>query len=169
MSADLTWFTVEGEYLDVENPTTNGSTTQPTINTVSGFVTIFPRIPAGSVLYISNFDLTQTAGGTGAASTALALPPIQCRILSGVLQTIDRDNAPTIQLVANTSIISNALINQGLVSSGDLFYDVQYTFVTYAAAPQQIVDFAFLAPTTTGQTVSLTDPSLTRYPYEGPA
>src|ERR1700757_1239510 len=164
MPADLTWFTVEGEYLDVENPSTSGGNTQPTVNTVSGFVTIYPRIPAGSILYISNFDLTQTQGGSGSAATALALPAIQCRILSGVLQTIDRDNAPTIQLVANTSIISTALINQGLVATGDLYYDVQYTYVTYAAAPQQIVNFGFLAPTSS-TTISLTDPTLTRYPY----
>ena len=168
MTADLTWFTVTGEYLDVENPSTVGSNTQPRVNTVSGFVTIFPRIPTGSVLYISAFDLTQTQGGTGTAATALAFPPIQCRILSGTLQTIDQSNAPSIQLVANTSIISNALIAQGLVSSGVLYYDVQYTYVKYAAAAQQIQNFSFIAPTTTGQTISLTDPALARYPYLGP-
>jgi hypothetical protein len=169
MSNDLTFFTVEGEYLDVESPTTNGTNTQSTVNTVSAFVTLFPRVPAGSVLYIDSFDLTQTSGGTGAASVALALPPIQCRVLSGVLQTIDRENEATIKLVANTSIISNALINQGLVASGNLFYDVQYTYVTYAEAPRQIANFGFLAPTTAGQTISLTDPNLPRYSYEGPA
>jgi hypothetical protein len=167
MSNDLTYFTVEGNYLDVENPPTSGSTTQPTVNTVSGLITIFPRVPPGTVLYLSSFDLTQTSGGTGTASTAVALAPIECRILSGVLQTIDTGDAPNIQLVANTSLISTALIAQSINSAGDLYYDVQYSSVTYSAAAQQITNFAFLAPTS-NTTISLTDPALSRYPYQGP-
>lgn len=167
MSNEITWFTIEGNYLDVENPPNTGSATQPTVNTVSGFVTIYPRVPDGTVLYLDNFDLSQTAGGSGSASTALALAPIQCRILSGVLQTIDSGDAPTIQLVANTTLISTALIAQNIVSNGVLFYDVQYSHVVYSAAARQIKNFGFIAPTDE-QTLSLTDPVLVRFPYLGP-
>ena len=163
---ELGYITLEGEYLDVENPPTSGSSTQPTLNTVSGFVTFYPRIPVGTVLYIDGFDLAQ-AGGSGIVTAAVALAPIQARILSGVLQTINRAGTPNIQLVANTNAISEALIAQGINTAGDLWYDVQYSYIVYSAAAEQVQNFSFLAPTS-ASTLSLTDGSLTKYPYAGP-
>jgi hypothetical protein len=89
------------------------------------------------------------------ANTALAIAPIQARILSGQLQTIDQADTPNIQLLANTPVL-------GL--SKPLIYDVAFTNVVYASSAQVLNNFAFTAPTSS-TTVNLTDPTLTRLPY----
>ena len=89
------------------------------------------------------------------ANTALAIAPITARILNGQLQTINQPDTPNIQLLANTSVL-------GL--SKPLIYDVAFTNVVYAGNNQVLNNFAFTAPTTNA-VINLTDPTLTRLPY----
>jgi hypothetical protein len=89
------------------------------------------------------------------ANTAVPMAPITARILNGELQTIDQNNTPKVQLLANSSVI-------GLSS---LIYDVSFTKVVYAGAAQILNNFAFTAPTT-ATTIDLTDPALTRLAYD---
>jgi hypothetical protein len=258
---ELTYFTVTGQWYDVEAPATSGSSNAPQFQVISAFVEFTPRLAPGDVEYIANLDLGvklaapagltatgSTTGGTFAAgtyfwvvtaidangettrsseatvvltgstssvalswspvdgatgynvyrgtsttnenhlitsigsgstltytdtgaagtsvsppatntaersaNTALALAPIQARILYGELQTIDVADTPNIQLVANTAIL-------GLST---LIYDVAFSQVVYAENAQPLKNFAFTAPTSSG-TVDLSDPALTRLPY----
>lgn len=88
------------------------------------------------------------------ANTALAIAPITARILEGELQTINRADTPQLQLLANSAVL-------GLDS---LIYDVSFTNVVYASAGQTLKNFAFTAPTSS-TTIDLSDPTLTRLPY----
>lgn len=164
----LEFFAVSGHFLDVENPPLVGASTQPAVNTMTGTVTFYPRLPLGSVLYLSDFNLAQSADGAlGTAATAIALATIEAQIVGGVLQTIDSDNAPTIQLMSCTPTISAALIAQGYNTEGQLIYDVQFSDIMYSATPQQITNFAFAAPDD-NTPISITSATLTRLPYVGP-
>lgn len=78
----LTFFTVTGQWWDVESPNTSGSTNQPQFLVVSAFVEFTPRLAPGDMEYITNLDLgftltppsaltaaPSTTGGTFAAGT----------------------------------------------------------------------------------------------------
>jgi hypothetical protein len=157
---ELTYFTVQGHWYDVEAPDTSGSTNALQFLVVSAFVTFTPRLKPGTVVYIPNLDLD---GGTTSANTALAIAPVTARILQGELQTIDRTDVAELQLLANDTHVSASLTAQG-VANGALIYDVSFTNVVYASAGQTLQNFAFTAPTTS-VTVDLTDPAFTRLPY----
>ena len=148
----LTYFTVTGHWYAVEASDPAGSDNIPEINPIYAFVTFTARLRPGTVLNIGDYSRPDTTTGT----TAIALAPVQGRILEGELQVIDRGNTPDIQLVANTPML-------GLTKP--LIYDVTFTKVTYAGANQSISNFAFTAPTDT-TTIDLTDPALARLPYE---
>jgi hypothetical protein len=78
---ELTYFTVTGQWYDVEAPATSGSTNTPQFLVVSAFVEFTPRLAPGDVEYIQNLDLgvtlaapnvsvaSSTTGGTFAAGT----------------------------------------------------------------------------------------------------
>lgn len=89
------------------------------------------------------------------ANTAIAMPSITGRILEGELQTINRDDTPMLQLLANSDIL-------GLTTP--LIYDVAFSNVVYASSAQTLQNFAFTAPTDTTP-IDLTDPALTRLEY----
>lgn len=146
----LTYFTVTGHWYDVEAPITSGSTNTPQFQVVSAFATFTPRLKPGTVAYVANLDL----GGGLSANTAVALAPVMARILNGELEVIDQADTPNIKLLANTAVL-------GLSA---LVYDVSFTNVVYAGAARTLSNFAFTAPTT-ATTVDLTDPALTRLPY----
>jgi hypothetical protein len=152
---NLTYFTVAGNWFDVEAPTTSGSTNTPAVNDINAFVTFTARLKPGTVAYVSNLDQT-ISGGTGQANTAVAIAPVTARILDGELSVINRADTPNVQLVANTPVL-------GL--SAPLVYDVAFTNVTYAGSTQTLLNFAFTAPTA-ATTIDLTDPTLTRLPYD---
>jgi hypothetical protein len=157
MAFDLTYFEVTGTWTDVEAPQPGGTTNAPTIGAFTAFVTFYARLTGDQL--ISNFDQTQF-GGTGTASAGIVLRPIQARILSNQLQTIDTTNTPGVQLVAN--------IGLGLISP--LFYDIQIGDITFEDGTTGLLpNFAILAPTTAGETICITDPGTTTYPYQGPA
>lgn len=147
---ELTYFTVEGDWYDVEAPATSGSTNTPQFLVVSAFVTFTARLAPGTVVYVPNLDL----GSGVSASTAVAIAPVTARIYEGQLQTIDQADTPNIQLLANSTIL-------GLTS---LIYDVSFSDAVYAGNAQVLSNFAFTAPTT-ATTISLTDPTLTRLQY----
>ena len=77
---ELTYFTVEGSWYDVEAPPTSGSTNTPSFLVVSAFVEFTARLAPGTVEYITNLDLgfllaapaglTVTASGTGGTLAA---------------------------------------------------------------------------------------------------
>lgn len=157
----LVWFPVSGNYYDIEQPPLTGNVTQPTVNIVTASVTFFARVPVGFALYIPTLYTGQGQIG----DVSISFPPVQARVLSGQLQTIDQDNAPGIELLANTAVVTAALQSQ--LGQPTLIFDVQYSNVTFANAPQQILNFAFEAPTS-ATPVCLTDPNLTRLPYAGP-
>lgn len=65
----LTYFTVVGNFYDVEAPSTSGSTNEPAFMIISAFVEFTPRLAPGTLEYISNLDL----GATIAAPSGLAV------------------------------------------------------------------------------------------------
>jgi hypothetical protein len=95
---------------------------------------------------------TNTA--VNSANTAVAIAPVTARILQGELQTINTEDTPGLTLLANSAVL-------GLTS---LIYDVSFSNVVYASAGRSLTNFAFTAPTT-ATVVDLTDPALTRLPY----
>ena len=70
-ASELTYFTCTGFWYDLETPDTGGTTSQPKFNNISGFVSFYPRLPAGFTAYIANLDI----GGGTAQSTGLAIAP----------------------------------------------------------------------------------------------
>lgn len=161
-SAELTYFTIQGFYGDVENPLGLGSSITPLFNLLSGTVTFFPRVPTGTALFLPDLDMLN---GT-TQDVAVPLAPIQGRIINGVLQTVNRADSPNVQLLAFSSLISTAMLLQGLGTV--LWYDVMFTNVTYAGGKPQIINnFSFAAPTT-ATTITLSDPLLPRAAYAGP-
>jgi hypothetical protein len=54
---ELTYFTVEGHWYDVEAPDTSGSTNALQFLVISAFVTFTPRLEPGFSLFIPNLDL----------------------------------------------------------------------------------------------------------------
>jgi hypothetical protein len=149
---ELTYFTVIGNWWDVESPDPSGTTNQPQFLPVSGFVSFAPRLRPGTVCYIPNLDL----GAGTAGNTAVPLAPITGRILEGQLQTINRSDTQNLKLVANTPIL-------GLTQP--LLYDVSFSNVVYANNAQLLLPFAFTAPTT-ATTVDICNPTLSRLKYD---
>jgi hypothetical protein len=170
-ATELTYFTCTGYFYDVESPYTGSTTNADQFNGLTGaFITFTPRVPTGFTVLVSNLDLG--SGNTGA--TSISLPPITGRVLSTTinnasvwqLATINTADSPGIQLLANSTPISTYLTAQN-IQGGALIYDVSFTRVTFAGENQTIQNFAFTAPTTnTG--VCITDPTLTRLPYQAP-
>ena len=159
MSAELTYFTVTGNWYDVEAANLGGSSSNLQFLMISGFVAFYPRLPAGWAPLVSNLDLGSGASG----NTYVALPPILGRIYRGQLSTIDYADTVGVQLVSNSSVISSQIATVAT----HLVYDVQFSDVVYNGGPQHILPFSFIAPTdSTG--VCLTDPNLTKGEYLGP-
>jgi hypothetical protein len=161
---ELVYFEVTGFYGDVESPNLSGSSNVPLFEVITASVVFWPRIPFGTIGYIENLDITSIGYTVG--NTGVAFAPIQARILSGQLQTIDVGDTVGISLLANTVPVSAALAAAG-VPDGVLIYDVAFSDVVYGEAPQTITNFAFVAPTT-NHAICLTDTHLQRLPYQGP-
>lgn len=145
MTAELTYFTVTGHWYDVSAPDSTGSTNTPTFAGSTANVTFTPRIAPGTAVYISGLDLD---GGTTYANTAVTLAPVLAQINGGELETINAADTAGVQLVANSAALSLPT----------LIYDVSFTGIDLA-------NFAFTAPTD-ATPVDLTDPALTKLPYD---
>src|ERR1700761_7987038 len=72
MSANqLTYFTVTGQFYDVESPSTSGSSNKPQFLVVSAFVEFTPRLAPGDMEYVANLDLGVTlAAPSGLIATS---------------------------------------------------------------------------------------------------
>ncbi|MEI6377057.1 MAG: hypothetical protein WCO97_07670 [bacterium] len=153
-AATLTLFEVSGNYRAVVAPFTSGSTNVPVITVITGTVDFIPRLPAGFLAYVDNYDL-----GSGLTrDTAIALPMITARITEGQLCSIDIEDAPGVELVANTDVLAGI---------DELIYDVRFRNVVYGRSDQQLLPFAFTAPTTS-TALCITDPALERLTYQSP-
>jgi hypothetical protein len=158
--SELVFFPVTGFWLDVENPALAGDTNALVVNTVSGDVTFYPRLPNGFVAYVENLDLQSSPEMSG--PTAVAIPSIEASIVDGVLVSNVVGDTPGIQLLSNSANLQ--LASQGVAS---LYYDVQYSNVMFAGVDQLLMNWAFIA-STDSTAVCLTDPNLVRYAYGGP-
>lgn len=169
---ELVYFPVSGTWYDVESPDISGLTNQSLLQIISGYVTFYPRVPTGFTALIENLD---TGDGTGVGKdTAVSLAPIQVRIMHGRLSTINRPDTPGVQLLANSPLMSKALamidpkwLQDNFLGLGQLVYDVKFSNVVFASAPQTVSNFGFLASPDATE-ICLTDPGVTRLPYGGP-
>lgn len=158
MSNSLTYFRVDGSYLDVEQPIPgNTGTIAPQLDEISAYVDFFPGTQdkaseGGFACYVPDFS---TFG-----DTELALAPITARTINGKLCSITIGDPQGVDLIANSAWLR-------LYADDALFYHVRYRNVTYGGALQRFSRFAFRAPTDTTP-VLLTSPSLPRYDYRGP-
>src|SRR6185312_9752584 len=105
-------------------------------------------------------SVTSTELGTPeiVAPTAISIPPLQARIWNGVLSTIDYEDTEGFQLVS--SMPEFAL-------PGPLVYDLTFDKVTFNGKSRTLAPWAFEAPADS-TAICLTDPALTRLPWERP-
>lgn len=163
--ASLTFFPVDGYWWTWDTPDPVGTTPAPRRVVVQGLVDLIPRVPQGFSIRVDDLDVL--GDGTLVVDTAVSFPPRTARIWEGRLSTINVEDTPTIQLLANTSVLG---LTEDLLpdTEGKLIYDVRFRNVVFNGKPQRMEPFGFEAPTT-GATVVLTDPALVRLPYGGPS
>ena len=165
-------FKVTGTWLASVDPLLQGSHNSPELVNVQGIVIFTPRIPGGSLAYMSE----------SGDKTALALSTRYGRIWQGQLCNINVVDSKDVYLVSNFPNL-NLMDSIGL---SELIYDVTFEKVSYGGKPvtyssmpdgshppavltqgdRNIAPFAFLAPTDPTQTVCLTDPGLKRLPWD---
>jgi hypothetical protein len=151
-SATLTWDPVDDVTVNLYRGTAPGVlTTRVATITDEATTTYTDTGAAGTPATPPTTNTAQLS-----ANTAVAITPITARILQGELQTINREDTPDLQLLANTSLLGLA---------APLIYDVSYSNVVYAAKGQTLTPFAFTAPTD-NTPLDLTDPALTRLKYD---
>jgi hypothetical protein len=168
---ELTYFPVSGTWYDVESPDTSGDTNQVLYQIISGYVTFYPRVPVGFAALIENLD---DGSGVG-VDTSVSFAPVGVRIMHGRLSTINRDDTPGVQLLANSALVSKALLTidpewlkENNLAAGQLVYDVRFSEVVFASAAGVVSNFAFVA-SVDGTEICLTDPGIARLSYGGPA
>jgi hypothetical protein len=108
--------------------------------------------------------VTPTTPGSTArnANTGIVIPTRQGRIWAGQLSSIDVNDSPNVDLVANDPQLN--LIEQNISS---LIYDVNFTQVQYNSTQGTLTNFAFAAPPDTTP-VNLTNPTFPRLTYQPP-
>lgn len=94
--------------------------------------------------------------------TAIAFPPRKARIWEGMLCTINVEDTPGVDLVANSAALK--LYEQGV---DQLIYDVQFSSVVYAEGSRTLRNFAFVAPYDSTPVV-LSSLALPKLDYKGP-
>lgn len=156
---ELTWFTVNGYIYDVEQPDPSGTSIQPELLNVSGYVDFFAgteqeSFPTGFAVLVSDLDHGDSTSG----DTMVPLAPITGRLMNGALCTIAVGDPLGVELLSNTAILN---------LTNPMYYHVRFRNVTYGGAPQGISNFAFLAPTD-ATPVDITSPGLSRFAYGGP-
>lgn len=158
MTNTLTWFPVTAYIYDVEQPLPSGTSEQPLLANVSGFVDFFPgtSVKAFGVGYsvrVPNLD----HGDSTAGDTIVPIAPITGRLIDGSLRSLVIGDPVGVQLLANSAVLGLA----------ELVYHVRFRNVTYGGAEQGLDSFAFTASTDTTAVV-LSSTTLTRLPYGGP-
>lgn len=162
--SELTFFPVDGYWFSGDYPDPLENTPTPRILVVRGLVDLIPRVPPGFSIFLNDLDVHGDASLV--VDTSLSFPPRTARIWNGRLSTINVEDTPTIELLANTTDLG---LDAELLpdTDGKLIYDVRFREIVYNQATQSLSNFAFEAPTD-DSTVVLTDPALARLPYEGP-
>lgn len=147
------YFPVTGYWVSVESAAADSITNDLAVEPVTGLVTFFPRLPQWT-----SIPVAQLVTPGGPQDTGVVLAPVEAQILDGYLCTINAEDTPGVQLVANADAL-------GLTDP--LIYDVDFSQIVYAGGPQDISNFGFEAPQDVTP-VCLTDPALVRLDYNGP-
>lgn len=163
MPNSLTYFRVDAYVHDVEQPLPSGTTINPTLQDVSGYVDFFPgdqleATAGGVIVIVTDLDL----GGGVHVDTELPVAPITGRLIEGRLCTVAIGDPTGVGLLSNSAPIG--LPDTGLDA---LYYHVRWRNVTYGGALQRLQNFSFLAPVDTTP-VLLTSHLLERFDYRGP-
>lgn len=161
MPNSLTFFTADGYWLSASPPDPRGTDSTPRVLVVSALVDFIPRVPKGFSVFVDQLDNDGII-----ADTSVSIPMITGRIWEGRLSTINVEDTPTVELLADTTVLG--LSGRLPETGGRLVYDVRFRDVVYAQATQALSNFGFYAPDA-AVTVSLTDDQLERLPYGGPA
>lgn len=161
----LTYFPVDGYWRAPVAPDPLGSVATPRLLVVSALVDFIARVPSGFSCYVDNLDVGD--GQTG-YDTSVSIPTITGRIWEGRLSTINVDDTPTVQLLADTTVLGLSTRTELKDTNFHLLYDVRFRDVVYAQQVETLKNFAFYASTSSAPIV-LTDDQLTRYPYGGPS
>jgi hypothetical protein len=159
-------FTVQADWANYDVPALSGSTNALVVGPVSAFIDFIPRLPAGFEAFVDNYDVH--GDGSVARDTGVTITPLTARITNGQLATINVADSVGVSLIASDPILGLAgrADAQPYLISGALVYDVRFRKVQYGGDnTEEISNFAFAAPTT-ATTITLTDPTLTRYPYK---
>lgn len=158
--ATLTYFTVDGYWYSGDAPSYRGTSGAPVLSAVNGYVDFIPRVPQGFSIRVDNLTID---GKT--VDVDVSFPARTARIWDGRLCTINQNDTPTIELLANTPNLN--LDNLLPETDGKLIYDIRFRDVRFNNADQVLANFAIEAPTSAA-TIVLTDDTLTRLPYAGP-
>lgn len=156
----LTWFTVKMFIYDVEQPLDAGTSEQPNLADVSGFVDFFPgsqsvAFPTGYSVIVP--DLNHGDGTSG--DTEVPLAPITGRTLNGALTSLVSGDPVGVELLDFSAILT------GLSS---LFYHVRFREMTWQDGTLfSLGNYAFQAPGN-GSTLLLSSNTVTKFPYGGP-
>ena len=159
MSNTLTYFAADGYWLAAAPPDPTGTDPTPRVLVVSALVDFIPRVPAGFSVFVDQLD----HGGI-VADTSVSIPMITGRIWEGRLSTINVEDTPTVELLADTPVLGLATRPELADTKGRLVYDVRFRDVVYAQATQALSNFGFYAPND-ASTVVLTDEDLDRLNY----
>jgi len=164
MTNTLTYFAADGYWYSASPPDPLGTSATPRFLVVSALVDFIPRVPVGFSCFVDQLDL---GDGLGAFDTSVSIPTITGRIWEGRLSTINVEDTPTVQLLADTPALGLADRPELKDTNGRLVYDVRFRDVVYAQAVQALSNFGFYA-SQDDTTVVLTDDALQRFPYAGP-
>lgn len=160
----LTFFPVDGYWYTGDTPSPVETSPTPRVLVVRGLVDLIPRVPVGFSVFMNNLDVH--GDGSLIADTSVSFPPRTARIWNGRLSTINIEDTPTIELLAETADLG---LTEDMLpdTDGHLIYDVRFREVVFNEAFQSLANFGFRASTSaTG--IVLTDPALVRLPYGGP-
>jgi len=157
MTNSLTYFRVDGAWLDVEEHIPSNSTDiHPIVDDISAYIDFFP----GTEKDVSELGFTMIVPNYSTyGDIELALAPITGRTIDGTLRTIAIGDPVGLELVANSPWFD---------LDEPLFYHVRYRNVTYETALKRLPNFAFQAPTDS-TAVRLTSTTLPRFSYRGPS
>jgi hypothetical protein len=159
MANTLTYFAADGYWLTAAPPDPVGTSSTPRILVVSALVDFIPRVPAGFSVFVDQLD----HGGI-VADTSVSIPIITGRIWEGRLSTINIEDTPTVELLADTPVLGLATRPELASTKGRLVYDVRFRDVVMAQGVSTLVNFGFYASEDNSPIV-LTDEELDRLAY----
>jgi len=160
----LTYFPADGYWFAAAPPDPKGTDPTPRFMVVSALVDFIPRVPPGFSCYVDNLDV---GDGVTGYDTSVSIPMITGRIWEGRLSTINVEDTPTVELLADTPVLGLAGREELKDTNFRLLYDVRFRDVVYAQRVEKLQNFSFYASQSSAPIV-LTDEDLERFPYAGP-